>query len=110
MARGDAFVTLVYFSSIGTVDVQPASGVEIMITFIAGDGTGIRIRAKKSDGTTTSDLYFGRTGGETSDSASNDIAYLGIRVPKIFITNSVFIQLYSSAPAKYVFISGMQTK
>ena len=110
MARGDAFVQLIQLPTGGMVDIQPPAGVEIMITAIIADGTGVKLRAKTSGGVTSQDLVYALTAGETSAVATSELAYLTVRGIKLFITNSVFIQLYNTSSTRYVFISGVQTK
>ena len=111
MARGDAFVQLIQVPGSGTVDIQPPAGVEIMITAIIADGANVKLRAKTSAGATSQDLVYALTAGETTVATTPELAYLAVRGIKLFITNSVFIQLVNAGTsARYVFISGVQTK
>jgi hypothetical protein len=112
MARGDAYsnghVTLPGANS--SVEIRPASGVEVMITNIFGND-GYLALCTGASGYTGWDMRVGREGGETSDSTTDHFEYGSKRTLKLFLTNSAFILIHSKASNPGVgAYYGVQTK
>jgi hypothetical protein len=110
MARGDAFAdSFINFAGAVSVDIQPAAGVEVMITQILTNSTDMRIKGKDSAGNVTASLLLGQFGGSTA--YTYHVGQYGPRTLKIAISNSQFIQLYNNSTTTYqVACYGIQTK
>jgi hypothetical protein len=110
MARGDVYSDAYISVAAGaTVDVQPAAGVEVMITQVitqisAGNAA---IRGKDSAGNVTGNLYVGVYSSETAPTTYE--TEFGLRKRKFMLKNSDFIQFYFGY-AGYLTYFGFQTK
>jgi hypothetical protein len=103
MAKGD---TINSTSASTSINFQPASGVEVMITFISGlSGT----QAGLTDGTTESKCYIAREVSNTRTTTypwayGYSFAQSNVRIP---VTNSNYLTVTNTTNAGY---SGIQIK
>ena len=102
MASGDVFSNM-YFSTSGTVTVQPASGVSAMISFMGSDSDNGKLYGKNSSGTYMMSLPNDAAGN------TNIVRNMqGASNMKLFITNSQYISFVSGASSVKFSYSGIE--
>ena len=111
MAKGDAIATIASIAAAGTGSFQPAAGSEAVIFAAGGDNAQIEI----TNGALTADYIHNGNwfsgGGLGSITAATATAIGSSAGTKIFITNSVYIQIRNpTGGAHPYFFSGVETK
>lgn len=105
MAAGDIFSNM-SIPITGTVDVQPAAGVQVMISFIGGSATGaqfLHFGGKNAVGNTgTYDTGYGA--GNTTELRTIQTSFN----MKMFITNSQYFILIADAGTHNMSYSGIE--
>ena len=98
MARGDVVSdSYVEIGNGATVDIQPASGDEWIVTWIGGSTGGIGLRG--NDGANqTSDWVFANRGNNTNVSGQIQQMLTGLPL-RLVITNSQYIQFAEEGSA-----------
>ena len=111
MAQDDVYSDhYLVVSASSSVDVQPSSGVEVVINSIAWDGPAGDFTLLGNDGSSqTTALSVGVPGGRTGNTSA--LGERGFWLVKILITNTNFIRLASgSGSDEHIAYDGFQTK
>jgi len=108
MAKGDAVVNIVAVAGDSAVSVQPASGVEWLITTVTTSGDGATAGyADLYDGTNDPSefLFPGNNIGEGDANGSC------IRDGRVFVNNTIYFKIFNhNANTRNVSYSGVQWK
>ena len=98
MARGDVVSdSYVAIGNGATVDIQPASGDEWVVTWIGASTGGVGIRG--NDGSNaTDDLVFGNTGSNTNETGQIQMMLTG-RPFRLIITNAQYFRFAEQGTA-----------
>ena len=101
MATGDVFVNMYTGIGTGSMDIRPASGVTVMITFIGTDGTsyGPLLGGRNSTGYNPNRQWV---------LTQNDSRLHTLQNCKIFINNSEYIHAKGAHSHNYVSYSGVE--
>lgn len=108
MAKGDAVGAVVQVAANTYLTIQPAADVEWLITTIATRGDGVNSgNASLYDGTNRSDTLL--SPDITIGEGNKD--YQAIRDGKIFLSNSLYMQIRNEADAQqFLSYCGVQWK
>lgn len=102
MAAGDVFSDHYFPATTAGVDVQPAAGVQVMITFITANTNNTRLVMKNSSGSFNA---YVPTGTASSDAMTDGRINFNM---KLFLTNSEYIQFKPSSGTYYFAYSGIE--
>jgi hypothetical protein len=109
MPAGDVFATIISVPANTYGVFQPASGVEILITWVNVGVTGgfYDYNGVNAISSTTGDIYTIKPYFTTSTMQYRNIYQ---NLPKLFVNNSVYLQFPSSTSAYVVCLRGIRTK
>jgi len=107
LASGDVISSMYTPVASGAyLDVQPAAGVSVLITFLTADflAGNPRFRGKNAAGSSSTNLQAAGNAGKTEDIR---IWNKGLNM-KLFINNSEFFQLHANAGAVVFAYAGIE--
>ena len=103
MATGDVFADHYTAVVLAGIDIQPAAGVQVLISYITANDANTRIRFKNSTGTFDAFVPTGTTSDNSMPAGRMN------QNMKLFLTNTEYINLgSSSATTRYVAYSGIE--
>lgn len=102
MASGDVFSDHYFPATTAGVDVQPAAGVQALITLIAANTNNTRLVMKNSSGSFNAYVANGTSSSDAMTDGRNNFNM------KLFLTNTEYIAFKPSSGTYYFAYSGIE--